>query len=150
MDIALSDIALSDVGVHVAGSLAAVIAVDLYKSVFFRDRAGQDKQDIAQLQNAVSKGRASSGKPSRANEAVQRSWLSRLVGWLLMFAFKLFLKVSLALMSAGFVMVWLQEHVNLAVAYRLSAESAETIYFVAFMVVLIVTWWILPIRLFKR
>ena len=150
MDFAFSDIAMSDVGVHVASSLAAFIVVDFYKSVFSRDRAARRRQKSADASARLVDVRTSDEKHGGDSGPARRSWLSRLVGWIFLFIFKVALKAILALLAAGLAISWLQSRVDLAAAYRLSADSAETLTGAAFFLVLVLVWWILPIRLFKR
>lgn len=150
MDFALSDIAFSDVGLHVAGSLAAFIVVDFYKSVFSRDRSRRRSQDSALTRANAGDERSSSSKQPQAAEQAQRGWLSLLVGWLLLFVFKFALKATLALLAAALAIEWFTRHVDLAVAYRLTTETAEIVLGGAFFLVMVLVWWILPIRLFKR
>ena len=150
MDFALSDIAFSDVGLHVAGSLAAFIVVDFYKSVFSRDRSRRRSQDSALTRANAGDERSSSSKQPQAAEQAQRGWLSLLVGWLLLFVFKFALKATLALLAAALAIDWFSRQVNLAVAYRLTTETAEIVLGGAFFLVMVLVWWILPIRLFKR
>lgn len=150
MDFALSDIAFSDVGLHVAGSLAAFIVVDFYKSVFSRERSRRRGQNSALLRGNADHGRSSSNKQPEAAEQAQRGWLSLLIGWLLLFVFKFVLKATLALLAAALAIEWLDRQVNLAVAYRLTTETAEIVLGGAFFLVMVLVWWLLPIRLFKR
>ncbi len=150
MDFALSDIAFSDVGLHVAGSLAAFIVIDFYKSVFSRDRSRRRGQHSAVVRGNAGHERSSSNKQAEATEQVPRGWLSLLVGWLLMFVFKFVLKATLALLAAALAIEWLDRQVNLADAYRLTTETADIVLGGAFFLVMVLVWWILPIRLFKR
>ncbi len=150
MDFAFSDIAISDVGVHVVSSLAAFIVVDFYKSVFSRDRAARRGQENAVASGQRVNGRKTADERSSDVGPARRSWLSLLIGWIFLFVFKVVVKAILALLAAGLAISWLQSRVDLATAYRLSADSAETLLGAAFFLVLVLAWWILPIRLFKR
>lgn len=145
------DIALSDVGVHVAGSLAAFMAIELCKSLFFRSPSRQGLSDDKASLRSVSNDRGSGrGGKHADDEQARPGFLSRCISWIFLFFLKLTAKAFIAVMAAGFTVSWLQESVDLAATYRLSASTAETLLMVAFFLVLLVVWWILPIRLFSR
>lgn len=150
MDIALSDITFSEVGVHVVGSLAAFIAVEACKSLFSANGTRPKQQNNAVEQYTWSGRRLPASKVVQPAEAAQGSWLSRLFSCVFLFFVRFAVKAMLALAAASLAIAWLQGKVNLAVSYRLSAEMAETLHLTLFFLVLVLAWWILPIRLFKR
>lgn len=145
------DIALSDVGVHVAGSLAAFVVIELCKSLFFRKPSAKHSSgEVSGRRLAGSSGLAVAGQSQRADDAPRPGVINRFFTWIFLFFVKLATKVLIAVLAAGFAVSWLQENVDLATAYRLSAATAETVLMVAFFLVLFMVWWILPIRLFKH
>lgn len=140
MDMGLSfDAVWSDIGIHVIGGLAAAIAVDFYRSVF---SSGKRSQRVESVPETV-------GSVQTAETGPRRGLFSRLFHWLFWLVFKLVLKAALSLLAAAYAIHWLYGNLDLATAYRLSADAAESLHAVIFFVVFALVWLLLPIRTFR-